>query len=278
MHKVPNFAGPIFGGIASSLTGLYYNWRGRTNTATRGPNTSNPSSRPGNSMRYRLGYLNRSGGSIVKFKKRSRVGRYIKKKLAYRNRTYKMLKYEKKFFDTYLLSTSKTPPGFAVLNYPGPGASDKQRIGNKIQVISVQIRALIGQLDTPLTTTGSQLLRCYLILDRQPNMTVGSLALTTILDNSLSGIPLGLCYPNNLWTGRFKILKTQVFEMDKINGEVYSLDWYQKLNITTTFGGTSGAANDISSNALIFAYVPTTDTSIDAVTVQWSSRIRFYDC
>lgn len=225
-------------------------------------------------------YANRNGRAITKYKKRSTpYGRNIKYKISRRNKTYRMLKYEKKYFDTYVVTNCKAIPPMGWLNFPNTGAGPKDRIGNKIQIISVQIHARIFQLDIPSGSgvTSNQLVRVSLMQDKQPNGAATSTTTADVLDLGVI-TDKGLAFPNTMWSKRFKKLKEQVFEMDKINGEVYSLDWFVPLNIETVYSGSTGSPDDINTNALFLMYESTVDTlPTDAVFITYGARIRYYD-
>lgn len=234
-----------------------------------------------NNMNRRLNnYYGYRGRSVTKYKKRSRVARLIKNIKVRRKKTYKWLKYEKKYWDNYISTDVTTAPGWLNCFSPGQGSGPTNRIGNRTQLISLQIRGQINQYDVTSSgkATVNQLVRVFLVQDRQPNNLGSTTLLTNILDVTIA--PSGLAFPVVSWSNRFKIIKSEVFEMDKINGEVYHLDWFIPLNVSTTFNANNGTIDDISTNCFYLCYcgVPALSPSEDPIQVRFSTRARFYDC
>lgn len=137
-------------------------------------------------------------------------------------------------------------------NLPVRGTSSLTRIGDRIQAIGLRVRGSVAQQNTATVATGA--LRARVMLVRQSNLNNQSFyALSSLLDLSVVTDPTQA----GLHPGRnksVKILRDQVFELDKSNGQVWNYDWFIKLNDIITLSGNSGVYTD-STNIGYFLYI-----------------------
>lgn len=135
---------------------------------------------------------------------------------------------------------------------PVRGTTSLTRIGDRIQVIGLRVRGSVAQENTTIVDTGA--LRARVMLVRQSNLNNQTayalsslLDLSTITDPTQASLQLGK-------NKSVKILRDQVFELDKINGQIWNFDWFIKLNDIITLSANTGAYTD-SNNIGYFLYV-----------------------
>lgn len=197
-------------------------------------------------------------------------------------------KVEKKSLDTSARNVACDNVGTIVpLNVIGQGTGLSGRIGNRINLKSVQMRCLI----TGNTSTVPFAVRVMLVYDRQPN---GLLAVLTqagtnggshgILDTqSLSGTTVcnttePLFLPNR---NRFTVLMDKVIDCQpQFSTDVVfkSVQKYKKINTYAEYNGSAANMNTINVGALYFIYYSTqaTGSSLEPI-MNYSCRVRYTD-
>lgn len=193
-------------------------------------------------------------------------------------RSYKKSSFsERKFFDTALSFTFDATgevPATGQLNLVPQGATESTRVGRKIQIESVQIRAKLNY--DPAATNASALSYVYLVQDKQANKSAA--AVTDILTST----DLGVAMINMANSGRFIIHKRWVQDWNLKAGVdgAYAplrdtLDFYKKCSIPVEFSSTTGAIGEITSNNLFL--IASSSGADDLVTLTGTCRIRYQD-
>jgi len=218
-------------------------------------------------------------------------------------RTAGFLGVEKKFFDSGVstavaIASSATMAGCEVdptaipaatlcLSAPGVADTEQGRDGRKIVIKSIQVT---GDIRVPAAEllgappSGCKVLLA-LVLDTQTN--AAQLNSEDVFVNpSTSTLTAATPLRNMLNGNRFKVLKSQVFDMDVTNvshfavdsfshgGNCQTFNWFLPLNITVMFnGGTTAVVGNVIDNSLHL--IASTDNVTPAPTITYNSRMRF---
>lgn len=137
--------------------------------------------------------------------------------------------------------------------FPTKGTNATQRVGDRIQVVGIRHQGSVAQDN--VTTTAAGCRRIRVILCQQSNVQTQAVPTqTSFLDVGIIGdFTQAPVYSS--WRKGLKILYDQVFEMDKIDGEVYNFDTgLIKLDKTVELVNNNGTYND-SNNFGWFGYV-----------------------
>lgn len=213
-------------------------------------------------------------------------------------RTAGFLGLEKKFYDTAIsassiaASTDATggaldPATVACLSAPAQGDTEQSRDGKRIVIKSVQVHGIVttdraelaGDPCPPLTVFVA------LVQDTQTNASVinsgdvfKNLGATTVT----GVVPLR----NLLYASRFKVLKSQTFQLDpptlshvaadsfSVNGVGQTFNWYLPCEIPVNFNSVTAAGySGVVDNSLhVIAYCTST---LFSPRLQYNARIRF---
>lgn len=186
---------------------------------------------------------------------------------------------ETKSFDTALSFTfdgTAEVPATGQLCLVPQGATAQQRIGEKIVVKSVQIRASIGLVPSTSATSSSTAMM-YLIQDKQAN---GAAASVTDI---FTGTNLCEAMRDITTYRRFNVLAQwyhtftpQAGVSTAYNNQQYHLELYKKVNIPIIFDSTTGAITELTGNN-IFLVAGTDTASDDLITLSGRCRITFAD-
>ena len=168
------------------------------------------------------------------------------------------------------LSNDWTTPGATfLLNGLVPGSLANQRIGRKISIKSLYVRATV-QLASTSVRGGN--IRMIIFYDKQANATAPAVTELLVDDSFWS--------PNNLSTrDRFVVLCDHVFDhigtQDKFSDSAVI---YKKLNLETMFNaGTAGTIADITSGSIYIMFAQSGTIGTANPTASWYSRIRYTD-
>lgn len=183
---------------------------------------------------------------------------------------------ETKYFDTGATDTGDATAGNINLLCTVPqDITESSRIGRKINVKSINIRAYFT-LDSQSTNppTGA-IVRWMVVLDKQTN------GATFAMSDLLSAVvPNGFRNLDNV--DRFVVLKDKTITLNcmTMNSTTSSAINYsrqirftKKCNIPIEYSGTTGVIGQIRSNNLYFVYI-SSDVVSNAI---WKGRIRFTD-
>lgn len=184
---------------------------------------------------------------------------------------------EIKSFDTTLsfnFDTTGEIPASGQLCLVPQGTTSQTRIGEKIVVKSVQIRASIGLVPSAATVASST--AClYLIWDKQAN---GAAAGVTDI---FTGTNVAEAMKNITNLNRFKILamwyhtfSPKAGAQGAYNNDQYHLELYKKVNIPMIYNSTTGAITEITGNN-IFLVAGTDAATDDTIVCSGRARIVF---
>jgi len=158
--------------------------------------------------------------------------------------------------------------GFAEINCIPQGATVANRIGNKVVVRSVHLKAsLVNQIFANAATA-----RMAVIYDKQPN---GAFPAYTdiFLDqpigaaNTYSGI-------NIANKSRFTMLRDQFFNLDAAQGQVRTINWYIKGRWEVEYGANAGTIGDFRTGAIYLLGI----YAGSVINLNLGSvRVRYYD-
>lgn len=200
-------------------------------------------------------------------------------------------KFEKKVYDVDATTIQVNTTGdVRLLCVPVLGTDFTQRIGRRIRIRSVYIRGFIcpESAQTAITTGGNETLaqqgRMILVLDRQPNATVMTIA--QLLKQAFSFSQLNLDNRD-----RFKVIADKTFQFQNSTkaaqasptligtyGSNYRIKLFKKLNIPVQFNSTNGGTiADISSNALYMVWIGSQAAGTTDLNASLTTRVRFDD-
>jgi len=181
------------------------------------------------------------------------------------------------------LLTANATGGMTVLNAIPQGTQIDQRVGNKIQISSIRIKASIIIAGTGQTFDG---IRIMVVYDRNPNgayPTISSiLSDSGIVEGAMSTANTNFASSQNIaYKDRFLILRDQLLTIDPDSSNVIRYDTFIKRKLETNFKSSSnpGVIGDISTGALyLIAFNEYTSSSVSYTTLQHvSCRIRYND-
>lgn len=168
------------------------------------------------------------------------------------------------------LSNDWTTPGATfLLNGLVPGSLATQRIGRKVSIKTLYVRATV-QLATTSVRGGN--IRMMVFYDKQANGTA-PLVTDVLVDDSFYS-------PNNLSNrDRFVVLCDHVFEAIGTQADYQkSMVLHKKLNLETMFNaGTAGTIADITSGSIYIMFAQSGTIGTGNPTASWYSRIRYTD-
>lgn len=181
-----------------------------------------------------------------------------------------------------------TTGSFTLLNGIVQGTDINQRIGRKIILRSIFLRAYVyvepAVNPTSPLLAAAQVGRIMLVWDRQANATTP--AVTDILQTVAVNAQLNLANRD-----RFVILKEKMFAFDpmiynttasssvaSLNRTIVNVKIYKKLWLESIFNaGNGGAVGDIQSGALYLFTVGSIAAGTTDMNIAYTSRIRFED-
>jgi len=176
---------------------------------------------------------------------------------------------------TTIAATGYTEPaafaGYTCLNEVQQGATAYNRIGSKITMKSISLRAQF-YTGTPATDLG--VIRCMLVYDRQTNAAAPTLA--SILSDNVSTAPAFSSGINISNKNRYQILRDQFFNVDPAQGENHYVNLYCKGRWVAEYGSNAGNVGDIQTGAVFFiAFQLMVTGNCACQSIQ--SRIRYFD-
>lgn len=186
---------------------------------------------------------------------------------------------ELKFFDTALSfnvdATGEVPATGQLILIP-QGDTESSRDGRLAMMKSIFIRGT-ATLVPAAASAAATTVYIYVVMDMQTNGAAASNSDVWTSANYASA-------QRNLQnSSRFKILHRFRITMNPsagvagaLNWIVRPFEWFGNLNVTTSFGGATGALTEIKDNN-IFLMAGSDNNSDDLVQVAGSARIRFYD-
>ena len=164
------------------------------------------------------------------------------------------------------VSTFTTP---VLLNGASLGSDAINRIGRKLVMKSLLFR---WTWNLAATSTGGSPVRIMIVYDKQANAATPAITDILLADSHIS--------QNNLNNrDRFVVLSDEISEPVSVQGTPsISGVIYKKLNLETVFNGTNGGTvADITSGSIHVLFSQTAGIGTANPTVNWRSRIRFYD-
>lgn len=187
------------------------------------------------------------------------------------------------------------PGGFLIhsFNSMTQGTTWQERIGNKIQIVSIKINLEFGiQSGTyiPAVPEFAQLIRFILYVDKQSNG-VSIAQPELVLGSGIATILQARAFQNGQAFGRFKVLidKTYTMPINSVynyNSNALMLNGTNKaLQLSYTFNppltvhyndGNTGTNADIIDNSIHFAIG--CDNSTPSMFCNYKARLTFYDC
>jgi len=203
-------------------------------------------------------------GLIYPFKKRGR-GRPRKTNVAQQVRNIINKTAEVKFHDATTSAAVTTASGFHHATNIAEGDDYNERIGRKINLLSLLVKGYI----TCITT--SDIVRVYVVYDKEPQQTQPAIADILVADGVNT-------FPNINNVQRFKILYDRVFNLTLQDGAETTqqkFKFYKRFKNAEISWKTDGA--NLPNKGGIYVYAVALNNA--AATVNWSvnSRLRFTD-
>jgi len=217
------------------------------------------------------------------------------------NSTAGFLGIEKKFYDTSFASAtlsatatmaggSINPSATSLISTPAAGDGEQNRDGKRIVIKSVQITGRLSIVSTEAYTDPPPGMAVFLALvqDTQTNAAAAGSDLVfknTLGDAKCNASPLR----NLLYASRFKVLKSQVFELNNgslsgdgnafnVNGMNRTFNWYLPMELPVNFNeansqpATTTVANVIDNSLHLMAFAT---TQLFSPSISYNARIRF---
>jgi len=185
---------------------------------------------------------------------------------------------EQKFFDTALAFNYDATAETAVpsLCLMAAGTSESQRIGRKVMLKSIQIKAID---ELPAGAISQDQVNFYLVQDTQCNGAAATWA------DVFTGTSAGVALRNLANSARFKVLYHHASKLTATAGEGVAFggdnnvfDTYIKLNIPLEFAtGAGGSITDLKSNNLLILAGSNAGMQDDATTCTGNVRVRYTD-
>ena len=182
---------------------------------------------------------------------------------------------ELKYVDVPDTLTTFTDGGLGfLLNGLAPGTGASQRIGKKVTLKSIQLRASIGA-SIAGASPFQGMCRVFILYDKQTNASLPTIG--NILETVHGTSPMNMDNRE-----RFVVLYDRQIALDQNGGNVSSqIKMYKRLNLTTVFNnGAAGTVADINSGSILIVFIseqvnntPATNSPV----VRWYSRIRYED-
>lgn len=199
---------------------------------------------------------------------------------------------ENKYHDVGFSSTTNvlTISGYVqLINGIEQGADATQRIGRKIRITSIGLNMYITHKFAAapnVTVCEDEMWRLMIVYDHSPNGTLATI--TDLFEADGGGSVSGASHMNLANRMRFKIVWSEVRMLGFIDlaqgvslpTENEDVSLYRKLNLETTYGGTTDTMGDIRTGALLFVAISTAQTN--AVTdsgriLHGQMRLRYTD-
>jgi len=214
-----------------------------------------------------------------------------------KNPLVRYLQPEKKFYDQFgqqqILNTAwltiKTSGGSGLAN-PAQGAGQQQRVGIRVQALSIQVKGTIDYVGNPQTLLNNisdhDSVRLVLIVDKQNNQieTNGLIPFLFATINSMRNLD---------WEKRFKVLKDKIINLRRnpYSQTTGTTNWPPsqfRFNIRHTFkkpmtiefdNVSTSAYTGVSTNAIYMFVIgnQNSTTVADNPLIDWESRFRYID-
>ncbi len=171
---------------------------------------------------------------------------------------------EKKFNDTAFVTTVSSTASIFTIADLVQGLTAITRVGDQVRWVNMMYNMTI-KMHASATETN---LRLMLILDRQPNNAVATVA-QVLETSSVTGL-------REINTGkRFYVYHDKVFSMSSAGETALSEQYYRKINVKTEFNANAGTVADISTNNIFFLLISDEATNVPSVNLQ--IRMRYID-
>nr|UOF79570.1 capsid protein [Cressdnaviricota sp.] len=181
---------------------------------------------------------------------------------------------EKKFADVTSVADITATPTVLVLNGTSRGTNVNERIGYRILVKSIQLKATMVRENAATTTL--QQVHLTIVYDRQTNGAAPAYA-DVWGGNTFPGTDLR----NNVNMGRFFVIWDHVENIEGVNQGGSSskfVEFFRKVNLPVYYNaGTAGDVTDIATGGLFLLIKGSTAAGADDVDTTISTRIRFTD-
>lgn len=178
---------------------------------------------------------------------------------------------EKKFADYAIADDATTTASITCVNALPTSTSASGKIGRRILMKSLQIRAHFEREDYNTATEKS--IRLMVIYDRQANGTL------PIMNDILTATTM-VAMRNMSNVGRFYCLMDELYSVTSGNGgnPAQTVTKFLKFNLPVYYnGGTAGTIADIQTGSLLVIYFSDYAAGVDDVNCAMEVRLRFTD-
>jgi len=214
------------------------------------------------------------------FKKRGRRSMAPKRTGGFYGARSRMIRVERKVVDVWsdVTAINSTVIAPILLNSTAAGSDFTDRIGRKIQMKSVQMRANIRLDPTSTNINHACATRCIIYYDKQWNgASLGSTNIADLLARADNTTDLPTISPVNLNNrDRYKILMDKHLTID-MGKQSTTLKFYKKINLETVYNVNTNGAGAIQTGALLFWYGGTHVAGDNDAQMSYFIRTRFID-
>jgi len=178
----------------------------------------------------------------------------------------------------FVVDTDGSGSGFSCINEIIQGVTDVTRIGDKIVILSVQLKLTLRLVGTD----GFNTARVVLVHDKFPNGAYPGISDIFLSHGTANTLTFGSRL-NRLNNDRFQLLGEKVIDLDVDNLNDYTVNINKRnLSILTQYRATAGAIADVSQGGIyliagsqVYAGAAGATTSINPILVE--VRIRYLD-
>lgn len=181
---------------------------------------------------------------------------------------------EKKNIDRNGTTDASATESVNLLNGCVQGVTDSTRVGRRVLMKSVQVRARISRESASSSTI--QQVRLAIVYDRQSNGAAPVFG-TDVYSGGVSNVTMLRNLANG---GRFQVLADEVLTVGATSTDLQTGFWekYIRLNHPVYYNAVNGGTvADIQTGGLFFCYIGNTAAGSDDVDVLWESRVRYTD-
>lgn len=203
--------------------------------------------------------------------------------------------------DTLDYMTLRTAGSFVCLNATMRGTNNHERIGIKIKMHSIFLRAIVLPTNANATSTAEDFRRIMIVYDRQPNtlppniseimsgQNVGSASGSTAFDGVTPPKQqrFWILYDNQVWTpalGAFGVSVASAHSVDKnlnagsSKGAMNIRKHIKLKGLETVYQDTEGDIGDIATGSLLLVGRAAYDTTaLSSFGLYFSARLRYWD-
>lgn len=173
-------------------------------------------------------------------------------------------------------------PAVQLVNLVDQGTQNTQRVGSKIRITALQVRAQFGAVPSQLATwealgIGGRMCRLLFVYDNQPNGALPSL--NQILDDTgSSSTYFVVASRNQNYIERFDVLLDETFVLGSAGPNVHIIDRYIKMSKESVWANSAtGVISGMIQGSIVAFVVDNNGTGANPTYYQWQAKFTFTD-